>query len=87
MRLGSTLPFWFCKPQASNIPDCSPSGKGVHNRGMKSLAAAIATIAAVAASLLCAAEIKLGKKFDPKSVKGGVTLLQIQGTGAVILSN
>ena len=28
-----------------------------------------------------------GKKFDPTRVKGGMTLLQIQGTGAVILSN
>jgi hypothetical protein len=28
-----------------------------------------------------------GKKFDPARVKGGMTLLQIQGTGAVILSN
>ena len=28
-----------------------------------------------------------GRKFDPKSVKGAQTLLQIQGTGAVILSN
>lgn len=28
-----------------------------------------------------------GRKFDPASVKGGVTIYQIQGTGAVILSN
>ncbi|SPE33151.1 conserved exported hypothetical protein [Candidatus Sulfopaludibacter sp. SbA3] len=28
-----------------------------------------------------------GKKFDPASVKGGVTIYQIQGTGAVILAN
>lgn len=28
-----------------------------------------------------------GKKFDPASVKSGMTLYQIQGTGAVILSN
>src|SRR5207247_7758663 len=27
-----------------------------------------------------------GKKFDPKSVKGGKTLLQIKGTGAVFVS-
>jgi len=28
-----------------------------------------------------------GKKFDPASVKSGITLFQIQGTGAVILAN
>jgi hypothetical protein len=28
-----------------------------------------------------------GKKFDPSSVKGGVTYFQIQGSGAVILGN
>lgn len=28
-----------------------------------------------------------GKKFDPESVKGAVTVYEIQGTGAVILSN
>lgn len=28
-----------------------------------------------------------GRKFDPASVKSGVTQYQIQGTGAVILSN
>jgi hypothetical protein len=28
-----------------------------------------------------------GRKFDPASVKGGATIYQIEGTGAVILSN
>jgi hypothetical protein len=28
-----------------------------------------------------------GRKFDPAPVKGGVTIYQIQGTGAVIQSN
>jgi hypothetical protein len=28
-----------------------------------------------------------GRKFDPASAKGGMTIYQIQGTGAVILSN
>ena len=28
-----------------------------------------------------------GRKFNPESVKGGITVYQIQGTGAVILSN
>ncbi len=28
-----------------------------------------------------------GKKFNPESVKGGIAVYQIQGTGAVILSN
>lgn len=28
---------------------------------------------------------EMGRKFDPKSVKGGVTLYMIQGSGAVLL--